>query len=69
MSRLVLLLLYVSFLGSTWIVEQPMTSLLWEHPRMRWLASTVKARSVCVLLPCILHSFVGFAYIVYVVVG
>ena len=52
-NRLVLLLLYVSFLGSTWVVEQPMTSLLWEHPRMRWLLTTVKARDAasCIFWP------------------
>ena len=43
----------MSFLGSTWVVEQPMTSLLWEHPRMRWLLTTVKARDAasCIFLP------------------
>ena len=36
-ARLVLVLLYASFLGCTWIVEQPMSSLMWNHPRVEWL--------------------------------
>lgn len=38
-TRVVLVLLYASFLGATWVVEQPMTSLLFHHPRFQYLAS------------------------------
>lgn len=41
-SRLVLVLLYASFSGCTWIVEQPVSSLMWSHPRMEWLFSMQK---------------------------
>ena len=36
-SRLVLLLMLVAHWGGTWVVEQPMTSLMWMHPRFQAL--------------------------------
>lgn len=27
--------MYASFIGATWIIEQPVSSLLWRHPRVR----------------------------------
>ena len=42
------MLLLVSFLGGTWIVEQPMTSLMWWHPRMQDLFRQTEALVACI---------------------
>ena len=49
-GRLVLLLLFVAHLGGTWVVEQPMTSLMWSRPRFQELFGKMKVPRPSVML-------------------
>ena len=48
--RLALLLLIVIWRQGIFVVEQPRSSLLWQHPRLRWFAGQVCAAAVLVTL-------------------
>ena len=62
--RLVLLCLIVLARGSTFVVEQPATSLWAEHPRVRWLFDTVAYVPALALPMCILgFVLIGSAWV------
>jgi hypothetical protein len=51
-ARLVLLLVLASHWGCTWVVEQPMTSLMWMHPRFQALFRNTEVPCLTRLLRC-----------------
>ena len=53
-ARLVLLLVLVSHWGCSWVVEQPMTSLMWMHPRFQALFRSTAVQRLTTALHCAL---------------
>lgn len=43
-ARLSLILMYTAFIGGHWLVEQPLSSVLWWHPLVQALLQVNKAR-------------------------
>ena len=48
--RVALLVLLITGLGGNWVIEQPRSSLLFQHDRMQWLCQRFKACSLYVYM-------------------
>ncbi|CAE8699845.1 unnamed protein product [Polarella glacialis] len=42
-SRVVLLCMLIVVMGGCWVIEQPGSSIMAEHPRFRWMCRKLKA--------------------------